>query len=374
MKKSTAVQRKRNPISVHAVNDAPECTIGVDIGDTHSMLCFLDAAGEVVEEARIRTSSEAFEARFGGMQRARVVIETGAHSRWIEEVLVTAGHDVLIANARQLALISKNSRKSDRNDAELLARLGRTDPRLLNPVQHRSAAAQQGLAVVRAREALVKARTALINCVRGMVKAVGARMPKCDADNFEMHKDKLPAGLADALTPVMTQIEQLTEAIGNIDVRLKTEMDTLAPGARNLTTIPGVGPVTAVSFCLTIDDPNRFQQSRAVGSYLGLVPRRDQSGAADPQLGITKAGSPQMRRLLLQCSQVLLNICKKSESDLRQWGLKLAGTSQADKRRAVVAVARKLAVLMHRMLVTGKPFDPQHPSRSRPGVPVPATT
>jgi transposase len=198
-----------------------------------------------------------------------------------------------------------------------------------------------------------------------MVKAVGARMPRCDTDNFHIHKDKLPPGLEEALAPIVAQIEHLTQAIAGYDTRLESEMDTLAPAARNLTTIPGVGPVTAVTFALTIDDPKRFEKSRAVGAYLGLVPRRDQSGNVDPQLGITKAGSPQLRRLLVQCAQVLLALCKRSESDLRLWGLKLAGTSQADKRRAVVAVARKLAVLMHRMMVTGKPFDPQHPTRTR---------
>lgn len=365
MKKSSPLQRKRNPVSTLSTVEAPTCTVGVDIGDTHSLLCVLDAAGEVQEEARIRTTTDAFEARFSALGRARVVIETGAHSRWVEEVLVGAGHEVVIANARQVHVISKNPRKSDRNDAELLARLGRSDPKLLHPVQHRSAAAQQGLALVRARDGLLKARTSLVNCVRGMVKSVGARMPKCDADNFHLHLGKLPPGLKTALEPLVTQIEALTKAIAGFDERLVAEMETIAPAARNLTSIPGVGPVTAVTFALTIDDPSRFANSRAVGPYLGLVPRRDQSGAVDPQLGITKAGSPQVRRLLIQCAQVLLNICKRNESDLRQWGLKLAGTSKADKRRAVVAVARKLAVLMHRMMVTGKTFDPKHPSHMR---------
>lgn len=362
MKKDTTNRKTVRKTSTS--REAPTWTIGVDIGDKHSQLCVLDQAGEVVEEGRIQTTREAFERRFGGAERARVVIETGGHSRWIEEVVESAGHEVIVANARELPKLSKSIRKSDRNDAELLARLGRSDPKLLSPVEHRSAAAQQGLSLIRARAALVKSRTALINCIRGIVKSAGARMPRCDADDFHLHSDRLPAGLQQALAPVLEQIGQLTVAIAGYDQTLKDQMDDMAPGARNLTTIPGVGPVTAVAYTLTIDDPSRFPSSRTVGAYFGLVPRRSQSGDSDPELRISKAGDTCVRQLLTQCAQVVLNICSKP-SDLREWGLKHAGTTKVEKRKAVTAVARKLAVLMHRMLVTGERFDPHHASRNR---------
>ena len=241
MKKHTTNQGTQRKTSQQTAT--PEWTVGVDIGDTHSQLCVLDAAGEVVEEGRIQTTRDAFERRFTGAPKARVVIETGGHSRWIDEVVAGAGHDVVVANARELPKISRNIRKSDRNDAELLARLGRSDPKLLSPVQHRSAGAQRGLSLIRARAAMVKGRTSLVCCVRGIVKSAGARMPRCDADDFYIHKDKLPAGLQDALAPLVEQIRLLTDAIAAYDELLKTGMDTLAPGARNLTTIPGVGVV-----------------------------------------------------------------------------------------------------------------------------------
>lgn len=361
MKQSTKPTIQRKSLQ----REAPTFTIGVDIGDRYSHLCVLDAEGEVVDEGRIATTREGFTRRFTAMERARVVIETGTHSRWIEEELVTAGHQVIVANARELPKISQNIRKSDRNDAELLARLGRSDPKLLSPVSHRSAGAQQGLSLVRARAALVKTRTTLVNCVRGLVKSVGGRMPKCDADDFHLHQDKLPLGLHDAVAPLVEQIAHLTKAIAGYDATLKARMDELAPGARNLTTIPGVGVLSAVAFVLTIDDPARFPKSRTVGAYLGLVPRRSQSGNGDPQLRISKAGDAQMRKLLTQCAHVVLHRCTKSESELREWGIRHLGTSALDKRKAVVAVARKLAVLMHRMLVTQKPFDPRHATRQK---------
>jgi transposase len=364
VKKNTASTRTRKRKNTHSIREMPHWTVGVDVGDQHSVLCVVDVTGEIVEEGRIRTTPDAFERRFSGMDKSRVVIETGCHARWIEETLVTAGHEVVVANARSLYAISKSPRKNDENDAQLLARLGRADPTLLDPVQHRSAAAQQGLTLVRSRDALVRARTALVNCVRGIVKSVGARLPSCDPDDFPLHADKLPAGVADALKPLMAQIDHLNKAIAEQSKTIAKEMDTIAPGARNLTTIPGVGPLTAVTFALTIDDPKRFPTSRTVGAYLGLVPRQYKSGESNPELGISKAGSTQMRRLLVQCAHVLMTT-SKSDCDLREWGTKLAGTSKGNKRRAVVGVARKLAVLMHKMLVTGKPFDPRYNTKRK---------
>lgn len=340
-------------------NAQPAMTVGLDVSDTKCQVCTLDADGEVVFSGVVKLTEAALAMQFKAMERARVVFEVGTHSRWLAELFDDWGHEVIVANPRNLALISQNNRKSDKADAELLARLGRSDLKLLRPVEHRSATAQAGLAVIRSRAALVRCRTTLVNSMRGQVKATGGRMPDCDADYLHLHGDEIPDSLKPALSPLLELVGQLTEQIAKFDKKLEREADTIAPGSRQLTTIAGVGLLTAISFTLVIDDPERFASSRAVGPYLGLVPKRSQSGQIDKAMRISKAGDPYTRQLLVQCAQSAMRKGAK-DSELRTWGLKLAGTSKVDKRRAIVAVARKLAVLMHRMLVTGEAYDPNY--------------
>jgi transposase len=172
----------------------------------------------------------------------------------------------------------------------------------------------------------------------------------------------LPSELAGACQPLLAGLESLTAQIKECDQRLEELADKIAPVARLLTTIPGVGLLTALTFVLTVEDPSRFGSSRTLGAYLGLRPRRDQSGQTDKALPISKCGDPYLRQLLVQCAHRILSV-RMPESELRTWGLKLAGRGKAGKGRAVIAVARKLAVLMHRIWVTGEPWDPCHWSR-----------
>lgn len=337
----------------------------MDLGDKYSYLVVVDAAGDIVDEGRVRTTRAGLLRRFESMESIRVVIEVGTHSRWVSSLLVSLGHEVLVANARKVSLISQNTRKSDRMDAELLARLGRSDSKLLSPIKHRGADAQAALGVLKARNALVDARSKLVNHVRGIVKSAGHRLPSCSARSFHKLADEVPAELGDAVLPVMAAIEQLTEQVRAFDLRIEQICEESFPATELLRGVQGVGPITALAFITTLEDPKRFKTSRSVGPYLGLVPRRDQSGEVDKQLRITKAGDTFVRRLLVTSSHYILGP-HGPDTDLRRWGLRLAERGgNKGKKRAVVAVARKLAVLLHRLWLNGEIYDPLYNARTR---------
>lgn len=340
-------------------------TAGIDVGDRYSHLCLLDnQSGEVIEEGRISTNPEAFERRFSGSERMRVAIEAGTHSPWISRLLEGCGHEVLVANARKLKLIYAGGRKNDKLDAENLARLARLDPRLLSPVEHRGETSQAHLALVRSREALVGARTKLVNHVRGAVKSFGARLPKCNAESFHRKvRERVPEALAPALEPLLETIASLTVRIREYERELEVLSRELYPETALLRQVGGVGPITALSFVLVLEDPGRFEASRSVGAYLGLAPGQDQSGESDPQQRISKRGDEMLRKLLVQGAHYLLGPFAK-DSDLRRHGEKIAGRGGKNaKRRAVVAVARKLSVLLHRLWVTGETYQPLYNAR-----------
>jgi len=337
-------------------------TVGLDLGDQFSDFHILDLEGETVETGRIRTTRPAFEGKFGSSARYRIAMEVGGHSRWVSQLVEKAGHEVFVANARQARYITEADNKSDRTDAHKLARLARMDWTLLHPIVHRSEAAQRGIALIRARAVLVRARTMQINCLRGMVKATGVRLRKCDADDFT-DSVVVPAELKPIFDPVLRLIKQVNLELAVFDTKL-AELGDQLPDARRLMTVPGVGILTAVTFILTIDNPERLDNNRAAGALLGLVPKRSQSGKVDKALGITKAGDPYLRSLLVQSAQRIMQANMK-DSDLRDWGLQLAGAGAADKKRAVVAMARKLSVLLTHIWRTGDFFEPREPSAER---------
>lgn len=344
----------------------PDITVGIDVGDRHSHLCLLGTqTGEIVEEARVATTPAAFERRFSGAEPMRIAVEAGTHSPWISRLLRGGGHEVLVANARKLRLIYADGRKNDRLDAENLARLARLDPRLLSPIEHRGEASQAHLAIVRSREALVGARTKLVNHVRGAVKSFGSRLPKCNAEGFHRKvREHVPEALAPALDPLLETIASLTARIREYDRQLEAVSCELYPETALLRRVPGVGPITALSFVLVLEDASRFEASRSVGAYLGLTPGQKQSGESDPQERISKRGDELLRKLLVQGAHYVLGPFAQ-DSDLRRHGLKIAerGGKKNAKRRAVVAVARKLSVLLHRLWVTGEAYDPLYNAR-----------
>lgn len=342
------------------MSSQPSTTIGVDIGDRHSHLCVLDTeTGGLLEEARIPTNPAAFEKRFAGSAPTRIAIEAGTHSPWISRLLEEHGHEVLVANARKLKLIYGEGRKTDRLDAQNLARLARLDPKLLAPLRHRGETSQAHLALIRSRDALIRSRTQLVNHVRGTAKSFGERLPKCSASSFHKRTaGRLPEELAPALEPILETIAHLTARIREYDREIEALAEELYPETRLLRQVPGVGTLTALAFVLTVEDPSRFGDSRAVGAYLGLVPGREQSGYSDPQRRISKRGDRMLRRLLVGSAHYLLGPFGE-DSDLRRHGEKLAARGGKNaKKRAVVAVARKLSVLLHRLWVTGESYDP----------------
>lgn len=321
-------------------------TVGIDLGDKYSDLCWLDADGEIVEEGRLRSDPDAFRKRFARTPRCRVVMEVGAHSRWASQVVKACGHEVVVANARKVRLIVESENKDDPIDANLLARLGRFDPKLLKPIRHRSEEVHADLEILRARDALVRARTALINHVRGVLKASGVRLKRCSAESFP---SRVQEYIPEAERPIL---EPLVQVIAEVSARIRAyerEADRLCqekyPQTELLRQITGVGPITSLAFVLTIEDPTRFKKARSVGPYLGLCRRRRKSGASDPQLGISKCGNPFVRRLLLQSAHYILGPFGP-DCDLRRWGTQLAAGGRAGKKRAAVAVARKLSVLL----------------------------
>ena len=335
-------------------------TAGVDLGDKYSYLCLIDTlSGEVIEEGRLRTTPEALGRRFASERPMRIALETGTHSPWVSRLLEGCGHEVLVANARKLRLIYANKRKTDEVDAENLARLARLDPKLLYPVRHRGEDSQAHMATIRSRQALVGCRTQLVNHVRGAVKSFGARLPKCPARSFHKRApEHIPEALLPALEPVLEQIVSLTERIRQYDQKLEAISKDHYPETELLCQVEGVGALTALTFVLTLEDPHRFEKSRSVGAYLGLVPASEKSGDRDPQKRISKEGDEMLRKLLVGSAHYILGPFG-GDSDLRRYGEKIASRGGKNaKKRAAVAVARKLCVLLHRLWATAEVYDP----------------
>lgn len=331
-------------------------SIGIDWGDKVSRYAIVDQSGEVVEEGSFRNQASSIDKHFGGEPR-RIALEAGAQSAWISRELKRLGHEVIVANPRELKWITSSDTKNDPADARKLALLARADVRLLAPVEHRSAEQQAELAVIRARDAILRARTLLINSARGIAKGFGLRLPKSITSTFGKRAlADLPTMLRSALGGLLEQIDTLSQHIGGYDQQVG-ELAARHPEVERLTSIPGVGKLTAVTFVLTLGRPERFAHSRDVAGFLGLRPKQRQSGARDPQLGISKSGDPYLRKLLVQCSHYILGHWG-TDSALRRWGLAKGEGGKKATLRALVAVARKLSVLLHRLWVSGEFYKP----------------
>src|SRR5579871_315624 len=338
-------------------------TVGLDLGDRSSFYCVLDETGDVLLEQKVSTTPKAIKEIFGGMPRSRIALETGTHSPWVSRLLSELGHETIVAHARSVRLIGESRRKDDRLDARTLARLVRIDPELLCPVKHRSAGAQADLTVIRARAALVRTRTMLVNAARGLTKSYGERLRGCNARGMKPQAAQdLSPELKRALEPMMREIESVSERICEYDQLLESMARNRYPEAEQLKQIKGVGTLIALTYMLTLEDPHRFRKSRDVGCYLGLQPGRRNSGQSEPQMHISKEGDPYLRTLLVQGAQHILGPFG-IDCDLRRWGLKLAERGGKNgKKRAIVATARKLAVLLHHLWVSGEVYEPLHNS------------
>jgi transposase len=301
----------------------------------------------------VATTREGLERKLGGLERARVVIEVGTHSPWVSRWLEAKGHEGIVANARAVRSIAESDRKTDRNDAEQLARLGRADPKLLHPIRHRGEAAQRHRMLLTVRDHLVRTRSSFIVQARGLAKGLGERLPHCKSETFAKRMRRAPT-LFPAMDVIVATVEQLDAHVAALDDQLEGLARSTYPETLLLRQIAGIGLLTALAFVLTLEDPARFRHSRAVGSFLGLTVRKRQSGSRDPALRITKAGDFYLRRLLIQCAHFVLT--HGPDCDLRRFGDRLI--ARHGRKKAAVAVARKLAVRMHRLWITGELYEP----------------
>lgn len=347
---------------------AIEMTVGIDLGDEHSHFCALDNTGEILEEGRLKTTKAAFEQRFKSAARMRIAIEASTHSPWVSILLKEAGHEVIVANPRKLRMIFTSDSKNDRFDASQLARVARLDPKLLYPIEHRRHQARIDQGIIKSRDGLVRARTRLVNHVRSIIKSFGERLVGCGPSTFGKRAARqIPRELRPALIPILRMIEHHNASIRKFDRLIEASGRERYPETKKLRQVNGVGPITALSFVLTLDDPLRFKSSRSVGAFLGLRPKQDQSGERNPELRITKAGNGDLRRLLVQCAHYIIGPFGK-DSDLRRFGQAIAARGgKVARRRAVVAVARKLSVLLHRLWITDEVYDPlRNANRNKP--------
>jgi transposase len=299
-----------------------------------------------------------------------VVIEVGTHSRWMEQILTKHGLKVTVANPRQLDLITKNKRKNDRNDAYLLARLALISSdslgfEILKPVEHRSDELQADLMILKARGKLVDARSQFVNMIRGDMKSFGHRLRTCSTESFHKLKSEIPPQLLPALGPIFDSIEVLNTQIRGYDKTINKLQEEHHPDLNVMTEIKGVACLTALAVGLTLANAERFKKSRDAAAYLGLCPAMHESGNQRRDLGISKCGDPFVRKLLVQAAHYIIGPFGE-DCDLRRWGLKLKNRGgTANTKRAAVAVARKLATVLHRLWANQEKYEPFRSSPSQ---------
>ena len=345
-----------------------ELTVGMDLGNKKNEIYIMNSInGNPVETGSVlndRVSIGNYFQRFLEPKNVKVVIEAGTHSPWIYHLLKDMGFVILVGNPRKLRMIWMSDNKNDQKDAEMLARIGRFDTRLLHPIQHRDMEAHKDLNIIKCRDALVSCRTNLVNTVRGLLKSQGIAVPSSSTDAFAKKVVSiLPSELKPIFNGLIKTIEELTLKIKKFDKLITKICEKKYPEATHLQQIKGVGPITSLTFILTLEKHKRFKKSRDVGPFLGLVPKRDQSGDTDKQLSITKSGNCYLRSTLVSAAHYILGPFGE-DCDLRRYGLRIAARGgKAAKRKAVVAVARKLAVLMHSLWKSGETYEPLRKSK-----------
>lgn len=337
----------------------PKTIIGVDLGDKKHHVCITDKDGNIIEETTVTNTKKQLAKLASEHRGALFAIEVGMHSPWVSRLIEANACSCLVANARKLRAIYLNDRKCDQLDARMLAKLARVDPELLSPIRHGSEQRQLHRLSITLRDSLVRQRVNIITTVRFSFKSLGIRLPSCSTPYFSKYcrRELEDSPLRQVVETCLEALDVLNAQIKELDKRIVETAAEHYPQTKLLEQIPGVGPITSLSFALAIGEPERFKDPRDVGAYLGLVPKRDQSGQSDKQLSISKAGNRDVRRLLVQCAQYILGHFGP-DCDLRRHGLALAAKGgKAAKRKAVIAIARKLAVLMLVLWKNGQPYQ-----------------
>jgi transposase len=335
--------------------------VGLDVSLKQTSVCVVDEAGKVIWRGSIPTSVAALSEVLSKQapEAVRIGIESGSMTLFLWHGLRRHGFPVVCLDARWAKkALSANPVKTDSNDAEGLAQLVRVS--WYKEVQIKSMDAHRLRALLTSRQQLVRAKVSLINQVRGLLRPFGLVVRPSRKQSFEERVAELAAG--DEILTVTT--ETLVGAIADLEKRISVldkQVRVLGKGMTEVCrfmTVPSIGPITALAYRAVIDDPARFTHSRDVGAYLGITPRRYQSGEVDRDGGISKCGDSLLRHLLYEAANVLLTTVS-GRSSLKEWGLRLMKKVGPKKARA--AVARKLAVILHRMWVDGTDFRPGQP-------------
>lgn len=333
--------------------------IGMDLGDKNHKAIGLSESGKEVERTEVPCTPEGVLAYLKRHSGALLAIETGPHCRWVAGIAAGLGHEVIVGNARKLRVIWQSSRKDDWRDAEMLARIARTDRKLFHPVKLRNADNQRLMRLIKARDVLVRNRTAIVNQIRGFCKSEGAPLPRCSAEAFVKLKEHLPPEVMNVACYLFKALQVLNDLIKRYDKVIAKALKRIhGDDAALLEAIAGVGPVTTAAFLAAVGDAEMFESAREAGPYFGLVPRQDQSGMTDKQLPITKEGNHTVRRLLVTAANFIMGPFGP-DCDLRRYGLRIAERGGKNARkRAKVAVARKLAVVMLAILKNKTAYRP----------------
>lgn len=329
----------------------------IDLHKRYTWIRLVTADGAVTFERRVPTTREALTAAFQGRPQARVLIESSTESEWVAQTIEACGHEVVVASPGYALMYGHRDPhiKTDRRDVVALAEACRFG--IYRPAHRVSAAQRQRRRELKVRELLVRQRTALINLLRAELRQEGVRLRSCAAEGVprQYRALALPPAVGESLAPVLTSLEDLTDAIAACTAAL-TAAAQADPIVRRLQTAPGVGPITGLTFRAVLDDVNRFADARSVAAYLGLVPKEDSSGARQKKGAITKAGPPGLRTLLVQASWTLWRQ-KRGRGALHAWVDHLA--ARRGKRVAVVALARRLGRILYAMWRDGQDYRGQ---------------
>ena len=329
--------------------------VGLDVSKEETSFCIMDVTGKIVSQGKALSDPQSlFEAlREHSLCPVRIVLETGTLSGWLARGLRALGMPVEVIDARQAHAVMKlQHNKTDRNDAVLLAEIARTG--FFRAVSVNSEASQVERILVKARRHLVCQRRDTENAIRGFLAALGIRFPRGSGKLAARVREALEErpDLKPMIEPLLASAAAQKAQIKRLDEEVRREAKA-SPASRLLMTVGGVGPVTALAFTATIDEASRFAKSRDVGAYFGLTSRRFQSGEMDYSGRISKHGDALMRSLLYEAANSMLTVVRRPHP-LKDWARRIKRRSS--HKKACVALARKLAVIMHRMLITGEAF------------------
>jgi transposase len=322
--------------------------IGLDLGQTSSQICCLTSEGELIEK-RIKTERESLAQFFGRLPQSRILLEASTISQWVARHLAEFGHEVIIADPNFAPMYATRSKriKTDKRDARALCEACKLGAyREIHCVSDEQKRRRQQITV---RETLVRTRSRYITQVRSFLRAEGWQVTSHYADSFsaKVKEMELSRELREIIEPLLLMLDELTEQIRAADQKL-AEIVQQDEDLKRLTTIPGVGKVTAVVFVATLDEVSRFESAKNVRSYLGLVPSERSSGEKQKRGSISKVGNSRLRSLLVEVSWAIMRNEKRAETrELREWAKRIG--ERRGKRIAAVALARRLAGILYAM-------------------------